>query len=287
MARKLIAKYDDIRVHRDSDWNEYIVTDSSLDLERREATSYHTDDKEDALGTARAWSRGELPGTEYKRAADVEQARPSSIVEPVLLAGRELRSSTYHEPLKAGGAYGGSGALSIEPAGGGLYVLVEGGSGRVVSDAVSRESAERALAMRRERIGSHLGARSYQIEGLPRGPSCKNPPYPIDEDLVRRGIQDSETGCFLHSTSVQSVLFDRDLYSEESAKDWLKKQNEKTGRRVFRYGDAHGTANKWRFRQWDPEEAEPGTYRTIDVPGTRGIQFVIAVRAVGGLPTDE
>lgn len=43
-----IAQFNHVRVYRDVEWNQYIVKDTP-----REATWYYTDDKQDALDTAR------------------------------------------------------------------------------------------------------------------------------------------------------------------------------------------------------------------------------------------
>ena len=57
MSKKLIETIDDgnnvVQVHRDAEWDEYVVTYKNAPADRKEATSYHTGDKQDALDTGR------------------------------------------------------------------------------------------------------------------------------------------------------------------------------------------------------------------------------------------
>ena len=47
-------------------------------------------------------------------------------------------------------------------------------------------------------------------------------------------------------SQIQSVLFDKNTFSEISAKEWLNKHN-------FKYGKVDKRGNKLRFRHKDPE----------------------------------
>ena len=70
-------------------------------------------------------------------------------------------------------------------------------------------------------------------------------------------------------TSVQTILFDRDVFTKRQAKDWARDHN-------FRYGKVDAKPNTWRLRQYDPDETQRGTFRTKEV--TPGVKFVFAVR---------
>jgi len=126
----------------------------------------------------------------------------------------------------------------------------------------------------RPRRGARRGRRRHaSVETL----SADNlATYEVEEDLVERGVQDPETGRFYGSTKVQSVRFDRGEWSVQKAKDWLSDHD-------FRYGKVDKTVNQLRFRQFAPEDAEPGTFRTITPErdgAPFGVQFVIAVPAL-------
>lgn len=60
MARKLIETIKNetlgnvAKVYRDAEWNEYVVVFCALGV-KQEGADYHTDDKEDAINTARVF----------------------------------------------------------------------------------------------------------------------------------------------------------------------------------------------------------------------------------------
>lgn len=62
MARKLLQTIttgmNTAKVYRDSEWNEFVVQFYQCGVKLVDA-SYHTDSKDDAIGTANIWSRGE------------------------------------------------------------------------------------------------------------------------------------------------------------------------------------------------------------------------------------
>lgn len=73
---------------------------------------------------------------------------------------------------------------------------------------------------------------------------------------------------FPRPTEVQSILFAKDAFSLARAKQWAKAHS-------FRYGLVDETANTWRLRQFAPEQATKGTFRTIRLDD--GVQAVIAM----------
>ena len=60
-----------------------------------------------------------------------------------------------------------------------------------------------------------------------------------------------------HGTNIQSIAFDKNLWTISSAKTWLHKHG-------FYFGYPHETLNFWRFRQHDPTSHE--RYRTSKNP---------------------
>ena len=80
-------------------------------------------------------------------------------------------------------------------------------------------------------------------------------------------ITDSEKNFFYDSKSleVQSILFDKDKYSVDEARAWLKSHNK-------RYDKVDTTENKYRFRQFNPDLCDKGSFRTEEI--TSGIQFI-------------
>lgn len=71
------------------------------------------------------------------------------------------------------------------------------------------------------------------------------------------------------STQIQSLQFDKDVFTVKEAKAWAKAHG-------FRYGKVDlGQGNWLRLRQADPEHFRPSTFRVI--PLREGVQAVIAV----------
>lgn len=71
------------------------------------------------------------------------------------------------------------------------------------------------------------------------------------------------------STKVQSLQFDKDLFTADEAKAWARQHG-------FRYGKVDlGQGNWLRLRQADPEHFRPSTFRVISFRD--GVQAVIAV----------
>lgn len=67
MARRLIETISGpngdrvAKVYRDAEWNEYVVRFTEFWVNLPEASNHHTDDKLDALGTARHWVNSTIP----------------------------------------------------------------------------------------------------------------------------------------------------------------------------------------------------------------------------------
>jgi len=74
------------------------------------------------------------------------------------------------------------------------------------------------------------------------------------------------------STEIQTLMFEKNLFTESAAKGWAKSHD-------FRYGKVDETDNYFRLRQNDPVEYENDSFRTIDI--TTGIKAVI------GCPTSK
>lgn len=60
------------------------------------------------------------------------------------------------------------------------------------------------------------------------------------------------------TTEVQTVIFDKNNWTTTSAKAWLQKHN-------MHFGKVDITENSLRYRQKNPEDFEPGSFRTISV----------------------
>lgn len=69
--------------------------------------------------------------------------------------------------------------------------------------------------------------------------------------------------------SVQSVIFDRELFDEAAARSWL------AASRFESLGKMHPTARYLRFRQYEPDAGE--RYRTKALPNHPGIKLIIQV----------
>jgi len=69
-------------------------------------------------------------------------------------------------------------------------------------------------------------------------------------------------------SEVQSVLFDKNLFSTKQAQEWLDSHNYHSIKGV------HITANKLRYRQ-----TEPGQYKRFRTENiSRGIEFVLGIK---------
>jgi hypothetical protein len=99
---------------------------------------------------------------------------------------------------------------------------------------------------------------------LPKPPSMKTAANPRP---ARRNAGD--TYPWDASTKVQSLQFDKDLFTVDEAKAWARHHH-------FHYGKVEvGQGNWLRLRQADPEHFRPSTFRVI--PFREGVQAVIAV----------
>ncbi len=63
---------------------------------------------------------------------------------------------------------------------------------------------------------------------------------------------------YRYPARIQSLLFDRDLFTEKSAKDWAHRHG-------FRYGTVEVGPTTIRLRQFPPEECAPGTFGTREI----------------------
>lgn len=68
------------------------------------------------------------------------------------------------------------------------------------------------------------------------------------------------------STTVQSVICSKDVFSKDEAIEWVKSHD-------FRYDKLDETEDSYRFRQRDPSEFVEGSFKTIDI--TEGVKAVI------------
>lgn len=68
-------------------------------------------------------------------------------------------------------------------------------------------------------------------------------------------------------TIIQTILFDKDKFTEKEAKKWADNND-------FKYGKVDETENKYRLRQEKPAEFKNKTFRTIEL--TDGVKAVIA-----------
>jgi hypothetical protein len=66
------------------------------------------------------------------------------------------------------------------------------------------------------------------------------------------------------NNKVQSILFDRDYFSLQQAKIWLKRHG-------YKYGKVHTTKRFYRFRQFEPNDKK--YHRTIKFK--EGIKAII------------
>lgn len=69
-------------------------------------------------------------------------------------------------------------------------------------------------------------------------------------------------------SEVQAVLFDKEKWTLDEAKKWLKDHD-------FKYGDYRETDKYWRFRQKEPKDG--AQYRVIDFGEGEGIHAVIEI----------
>jgi hypothetical protein len=75
---------------------------------------------------------------------------------------------------------------------------------------------------------------------------------------------------FKKSTKTQSIIFDREKWTVEKAKKWLKDHKKKVSK-VDTTTDFH------RFRQLPVNQFDKSTFRTIPLGGSSGIKAIIAV----------
>lgn len=68
------------------------------------------------------------------------------------------------------------------------------------------------------------------------------------------------------SMIVQSILFDKDKFSESEAKAWLESHD-------YSHGKVDETEENLRFRQKEPEAFEDGSFRTVEL--STGIKAVM------------
>lgn len=71
------------------------------------------------------------------------------------------------------------------------------------------------------------------------------------------------------TTYIQSVRFDKTIWTEERAKQWCIKHD-------FYIDGFDNADNEYRFRQYDPQE-EIYNYRALDGK-VRGLYFIIAIK---------
>lgn len=88
------------------------------------------------------------------------------------------------------------------------------------------------------------------------------------KEHLSNNINQGDKNMFKQSTTIQSILFDKEKFTLEEAKNWLEKHN-------FRNDKVDETDKYYRFRQREPEEFEPNSFRTIEL--TDGIKAIIGI----------
>lgn len=68
------------------------------------------------------------------------------------------------------------------------------------------------------------------------------------------------------STKIQTLIFDKEIFTEEEAKDWAKEND-------FKADNVDETDDSYRLRQKDPSDFEDGSFKTIEL--TEGVKAVI------------
>jgi len=88
------------------------------------------------------------------------------------------------------------------------------------------------------------------------------------DDMVKRGVKRTA----IKAKDVQTVLFDKDKWTVEEAKEWLKKYEMSHGKL-----DEGAEDEMMRFRQFDPDECSDG-FATLTEDMPDGVQMVVCKR---------
>ena len=98
-------------------------------------------------------------------------------------------------------------------------------------------------------------------------------PEPTPEQLHRRimEIKAEKDAELRKPMTLQTILILKDVYELDEAKSWLKDHDYKI--------DVDETESTYRFRQRDPGDFKPGSFRTVDI--AKGIKFVLGKLAEG------
>jgi len=85
-----------------------------------------------------------------------------------------------------------------------------------------------------------------------------------DKDNNKKEVKNMVVYTLYNSSDVQSVIFDKKLFTSEEAKKWLKKHG-------FKSGKIDKTEDKLRFRQKNPSQFK--RFRTK--PADKGVKLII------------
>lgn len=137
-------------------------------------------------------------------------------------------------------------------------------------------------------LGSFAVAGSYGV-----CPNCMNSlktvleEYTEDDDVFLRGapvdpslVLDKQTRRMQGGTRVQTIMLSKKRFSRSEAIAWAKAHG-------FHSGKVDETSSFYRFRQMEPGEFRPGTFRTIQM--TNGVMAVVGVpkRVAKDVETEE
>jgi len=84
-------------------------------------------------------------------------------------------------------------------------------------------------------------------------------------------VKEEEPDTEKKSTTLQTFIFDKDKFTQDQAKEWLKKEKKKDS--DIKIPAADETEDSYRFRQKEPEDFKNKSFKTI--PITTGVKGVI------------
>ncbi len=84
----------------------------------------------------------------------------------------------------------------------------------------------------------------------------------LNDSLVKDALEDAAQ----QNMVVQSLIFDKDMFTEDKAKQWALDHG-------FKADKVDATEDSYRLRQREPEEFDPDSFRTIAI--TEGVQAVV------------
>jgi hypothetical protein len=116
-------------------------------------------------------------------------------------------------------------------------------------------TTEPAPAMNTQKVWEELAhvSKNAELRGNPRS---SNPPNPV---------------AFSRSTDVQTLLFPKDRFTAATARAWAERHDF----RAAKVDAGSATATRLRVRQRDPGAFQKGSFRTITLDRTHGVEAVI------------